>query len=170
MKLKINQYTNFVVTEVFASQGESFDLTGPECESATLGYYYSGSCQWTSSNLNFNMVRGDFAPFVNSIEEGLGSINVPEHNKVNVAMLSDAHWVCMQRVDESPEYCKNGSLITIDTEQVVPVGNGVFMLEGTATANDSGSALFVEKFDYINPRTYEYAISGNGKAFLVQTI
>lgn len=170
MKVKLNYYSNFLVAECFASQGEVYPIPEHDCTAATLGYYYSGSCQWTSSNSNFNMTRGDFAPFVNSIEEDLANINVPEYGKINVEVLQDLHWVCMQKIDEVPNYCKTGTCITIDTESTVPVGNGLFVIEGSVTANDSGNLILVEKFDYINPRTYEYTVSGNGKAFLVQTI
>lgn len=170
MKVKLNYYSNFLIAECFASQGETFSISEHDSNAATLGYYYSGSCEWSSSNTKFNMTRGDFSPFVNSIEEDIANINIPEYDKISVNVQSDLHWVCMQEIQESPGYVKNGSCIAISTEHTVLAGNGVFVLDGTVTANDSGSIISLIKFDYINPRIYEYAISGNGKAFLVQTI
>jgi hypothetical protein len=170
MKVKLNYYSNFLVAECFATKDETYLVPEHDCKAATLGYYYSGNCEWSSSNTKFNMTRGDFSPFANYIEEDFANINVPEYDKVSLNVLSDMHWVCMQEIQESPGYVKNGACITIDTDQTVPIGNGVFVLEGTVTANDNGNSLSLAKFDYINPRTYEYTISGNGKAFLLQTI
>ena len=170
MKVKLNYYSNFLVAECFAIQDETYPIPEHDCNAATLGYYYSGNCEWSSANTKFNMTRGDFSPFVNSIEEDLININVTEYDKISVNVLSDLHWVCMQEIQTSPGYVKNGTYISIDTDQNVPAGNGIFVLDGNVTANDSGNLLSLTKFDYINPRTYEYTISGNGKAFLVQTI
>jgi hypothetical protein len=169
MKVKLNYYSNFLLVECFASQGETYPIFEHDCKAATLGYYYSGNCEWSSSNTKFNMTRGDFSPFVNSIEEDLANINVPEYDKISVNVLSDLHWVCMQEIQESPGYVKNGSCVTISTNQTVPAGNGVFVLDGAITANDNGNLISLTKFDYINPRTYEYSLSGDGKAFLLQT-
>jgi len=167
---KQNQYTNFSVTEAFASSGESFKVSKLDADLAKLGYFYSGSSEWISSNSKFNFIRGESSPFVSYIEEDLANINVDEDDKVVVNILSDMHWVCMQELSETSKYVKGGSLLSVTEEQIIYPANGLFVLEGTISANDAGSPLSLGKFDYMKPRTYEYSVSGNGKAFLIQTI
>lgn len=161
MKIAQHRYSQFHLTRVSMSAGESYKIPAPENDISIGVICTKGGTEHHPSVP---------APAVHLPQEGEGlllnegdtawSNDVVGHNDLTLYAPVDTEWVC---IGENGNGRPGLELVSLSGDSVLPAGTGVVVVSGSASIDGKTGGPDA----YFRPRDAAVTLSGTGEAILV---
>lgn len=155
-----HSYTNFKLIDTDQETGSFYTITQQEVDECRAFYFFTGSLEISCVDANSTMITRTANSFTNYVAEGYGNLLVG----ATVTVTENCHWMCLC---SDSSYIQNTNFLELTSEHTVNANQGLLIIEGTATANDNGNTINLEKYSYMNPREYQFTVNGNAKIIVI---
>lgn len=164
--ITLYKYSKFDVADCSINNLDSGIFAGPdEIAKSRMTYVYNGVLDIVQA---FDQI-GSNSP---SSSFSTGTLALP--NQIYGSNLSSAYgytreflseWLCF-----SSPFQFTGNLFNISATHTVPANNGIYVLDGSITLNDSGNTSIASRFIFIKPRNHDVTVGGNANVIFMNFI